>query len=119
MPGHHFSGPAMEMARAAAAYQPRGMLQVGADFAGLEEALRLVAESMRITVENANEHQPLAPQIVEIMHQIHTLQLKAAELSQELVPAFKSLHHVDIARLENPRKGVHGEAMWDVSTNLL
>jgi hypothetical protein len=116
--GHHFVAPAMELARAAAHYQPQGMLQVGADFAGLEEALRLHAEAMKTTVENADATQPLAPQIVELMRQIHGLQLKAAELASELTPAFRQLHDVDISRLENPRKGVAGERMWDVSSNL-
>ncbi|MDX3515911.1 hypothetical protein PV755_44640 [Streptomyces caniscabiei] len=113
--GHHFIAAATEMARAAAAYQPTGMLQVGADFAGLEEALRLHAEAMKTTVENADANQPLHPNIVEIMRQIHILQLKAAELAAELTPAFRQLHDVDIARLENPRTG---ERMWDVSSNL-
>lgn len=116
--GHHFVAPAMELARAAANYQPTGMLQVGADFAGLEEALRLHAEAMKITVENADANQPLAPQIVELMRQVHGLQLKAAELAAELTPAFRQLHDVDISRLENPRKGIAGERMWDVSSNL-
>jgi hypothetical protein len=116
--GHHFVAPAMELARAAAHYQPTGMLQVGADFAGLEEGLRLHAEAMKITVENADASQPLHPNIVELMRQIHGLQLKAAELAAELTPAFRQLHDVDIARLENPRKGVAGERMWDVSSNL-
>ncbi|WP_333743813.1 hypothetical protein [Streptomyces ardesiacus] len=116
--GHHFVAPAMEAARAASHYQPTGMLQVGADFAGLEEALRLYAEAMKITVENADATQPLHPNIIELMRQIHGLQLKAAELAAELQPAFRSLHDVDIARLENPRKGMAGERMWDVSANL-
>ncbi|MFJ4926865.1 hypothetical protein [Streptomyces sp. NPDC088736] len=116
--GHHFVAPAMELARAAAQYQPQGMLQVGKDFAGLEEALRLHAEAMKTTVENADASQPLHPNIVELMRQIHGLQLKAAELASELQPAFRQLHDVDIARLENPRKGIAGERMWDVSANL-
>lgn len=116
--GHHFVAPAMEAARAAAHYQPTGMLQVGADFAGLEEALRLHAEAMKVTVENADAQWPLHPNIVELMRQIHGLQLKAAELANELGPAFRQLHDVDLARLENPRKGAAGERMWDVSANL-
>lgn len=118
MSGHHFVAPAMEAARIAAAYDPNGMLQVGEDFAGLEEALRLNAEAMKITVENADAKFPLDPRIVETMRQIHGLQLKAAELATELGPAFESLHHVDLDRLRNPRKGAAGERMWDVSTNL-
>jgi hypothetical protein len=116
--GHHFVAPAMELARAAASYRPTGMLQVGADFAGLEQALRLHAEAMKITVENADATQPLDPNIIEIMRQVHGLQLKAAELASELQPAFRQLHDVDISRLENPRKGVTGERMWDVASNL-
>lgn len=116
--GHHFVAPAMELARAAASYRPTGMLQVGADFAGLEEALRLHAEAMKITVENADATQPLDPNIIEIMRQVHGLQLKAAELASELQPAFRQLHDVDISRLENPRKGIAGERMWDVASNL-
>ncbi|MGA4960254.1 hypothetical protein [Streptomyces lavendulocolor] len=116
--GHHFIAPAMEMARIAASYDPKGMLQVGEDFVGLSEALNLHAEAMKVTVENADAKQPLAPQIIELMRQIHGLQLKAAELAQELKPAFEQLHQVDLDRLRNPRKGVAGEAMWDISHNL-
>jgi hypothetical protein len=119
VPGHHFTAPAMEAARIAAAYEPTGMLQVGADFAGLEEALRLFAEAMKITVVNADAKQPLDPQIIEIMRGIHSLQLKAAEMATELAPAFEQLHSVDLQRLRNPRKGAAGERMWDVTTNLL
>jgi hypothetical protein len=116
--GHHFVAPAMEMARIAAAYDPKGMLEVGEDFAGLAEALKLHAEAMKITVENADAKQPLDPRIVEIMRQIHGLQLKASELADELKPAFERLHDVDLSRLRNPRKGKTGESMWDASVNL-
>lgn len=118
VPGHHFTAPAMEMARIAAAYEPTGMLQVGEDFSGLEEALRLTAEAMKVTVDNADVKFPLAPQIIETMRQIFQMQIKAAELAAELRPAFESLHHVDLERLRNPRKGATGEAMWDVRSNL-
>jgi hypothetical protein len=116
--GHHFIAPAMEMARIAASYDPKGMLQVGEDFVGLSEALKLHAEAMKVTVENADVKQPLAPQIIELMRQIHGLQLKAADLAEELKPAFEQLHQVDLDRLRNPRKGTAGEAMWDVTRNI-
>ncbi|WP_218782091.1 hypothetical protein, partial [Streptomyces caniscabiei] len=56
--GHHFVAAATEMARAAAAYQPTGMLQVGQDFTGLEEAQRIHAEALKTTVENADANWP-------------------------------------------------------------
>lgn len=117
MSGHHFVAPAMEGARAAANYQPTGMMQVGQDFAGLQQALELHAEAMKVTVENADAKYPLAPQIVELMRQIHQMQLKAAEMARDLQPAFRKLHQVDIARIEQPRKGRESEAMWDVRSN--
>ncbi|MFC8008698.1 hypothetical protein [Streptomyces cinereoruber] len=116
--GHHFVAPAMEMARIAAAYQPQGMLQVGEDFAGLSEALGLHAEAMKVTVENADASWPLDPGVIDLMRQIYSLQIKAAELAQELKPAFEQLHGVDLDRLRNPRKSAAAEAMWDVRTNL-
>lgn len=116
--GHHFIAPAMEGARIAANYDPQGMLDVGADFAGLAEALRLHAEGMKVTTENADAKWPLDPNIIEIMRQVHELQLRAATLADELKPAFEKLHDVDLDRLRNPRKGAVGEAMWDVTRNL-
>lgn len=116
--GHHFVAPAMEMARIAANYSPTGMLQVGEDFAGLQQALELNAEAMKITVENADTKFPLDPRIVEVMRQIHQLQLKAADLAQDLPAAFEHLHQVDLERLRNPRKGKTGESMWDATVNL-
>jgi hypothetical protein len=118
MSGHHFLASATEMARAASAYDPTGMLQVGQDFAGLQESLELVAQSMKISTDKADAKQPLDPRIIEMMRGIYQLQMKAAQLASELPAAFEQLHQVDLQRLRNPRKGAAGERMWDVSTNL-
>jgi hypothetical protein len=118
MSGHHFLASATEMARAASAYDPTGMLQVGQDFAGLQESLELVAQSMKISTDKADAKQPLDPRIIEMMRGIYQLQMKAAQLASELPGAFEQLHQVDLQRLRNPRKGAAGERMWDVSTNL-
>lgn len=116
--GHHFLAPALEMQRIAAAYAPDGMMQVGRDFGALPDALDAIAESMKISVAKADAKFPLDPNIVEIMKQIYLLQRKAMELAEQLPGAFQRLHHVDIDRLQNPRKGRHGEAMWDTHTNV-
>ncbi|RPK76554.1 hypothetical protein EES45_23025 [Streptomyces sp. ADI97-07] len=114
MSGHHFVAPAMEMLRIATTYHPEGMMQVGRDFGGLAEALEHVADAMRVTTARADAEDPLDPRIIEIMQQVYGLQMKAAELSRQLKPAFLACHRVDIDRLQNPRKG---EAAWDVSRN--
>lgn len=117
MSGYHFVAPATEGVRAAANYNPTGMLQVIEDFAGLSEALELHAQAMRVTVENADAKFPLAPQVIDVMRQVHNLQLKAAELAKELQPASRKLHEADLARHSNPRKGPTGERMWDIASN--
>ncbi|MFD5663432.1 hypothetical protein ACFWIK_00785 [Streptomyces anthocyanicus] len=116
--GHHFLAPAMELERIASTYTPDGMMQVGRDFAALPDALEHVANAMRITTARADAEQPLDPRIVELMQNIYNLQMKASELARELTPAFRQLHAVDIERLQNPRKGVHAEAEWDVRANI-
>jgi hypothetical protein len=115
MSGHHFTAAAVEMARAASAYEPTAMLQVGQDFASLPDALQLVAEAMKITTEKADGPYPLDPQIIELMRGIYQLTQKAAEMAGELAPAFENLHHVDLERHRNPRPG---EEMWDIAANV-
>ncbi|MCX5562740.1 hypothetical protein [Streptomyces sp. NBC_00038] len=115
--GHHFLAPAMELERIATTYTPDGMMQVGRDFGALPDALEHIANAMKITTARADAEQPLDPNIVEIMKQIYLLQMKASTLARDLAPAFKRLHHVDITRLQNPRKGAKAEAEWDVRAN--
>ncbi|RLL67006.1 hypothetical protein [Streptomyces sp. Z26] len=118
MSGHHFTAPAMEMARVAANYEPRGMLQVAEDFAALPEALGYIAEAMKISVARADQDFPLDDSVVDIMRQVHGLQIKAAELAEELAPVMRRIHAPDLARIETPRKGIHAEAKWDVTNNI-
>ncbi|RRQ79384.1 hypothetical protein CQW39_09575 [Streptomyces griseofuscus] len=107
----------MELERIATTYTPDGMMQVGRDFGALPDALEHIANALKISTARADAEQPLDPNIVEIMKQIYLLQMKAATLARDLAPAFKRLHHVDITRLQNPRKGSRAEAEWDVSRN--
>ncbi|MGA5489581.1 hypothetical protein ACPCK1_17715 [Streptomyces pseudogriseolus] len=115
--GHHFLAPAMELERIATTYSPDGMMQVGRDFAALPDALTHIANAMKISTARADAEQPLDPRITDIMRQIYLLQIKAADLAKDLGPAFRKLHHVDIERIQNPRKGRTAESMWDVRAN--
>jgi len=112
--GHHFTAGAEQMAQAAASYHPTGMMEVGRDFASLPEALDLVAEAMKTSVEQADAEFPLEPRVIEVMQGIHDLLMKASEMAAELPSAFQAAHEPDIARHENPRTG---EQMWDVAAN--
>ena len=109
-----FVEAAAEMAGAASAYSPTGMIQVGQDLARLPEALQHVAEALRITVQQAHGMYPIHPQIVELLGGVYQQLQQAATTAEEIGPAFRTLHRVEIERIENPRVG---EQMWDISAN--
>lgn len=109
-----FVEAAAEMAGAASAYSPTGMVQVGNDLARVPEALQHVADALRITVQQAHSQFPIHPQIVELLGGVFQQIQQAATTAQDIGPAFQSMHRVDLERHENPRVG---EQMWDVSAN--
>lgn len=109
-----FNEAAAEMLGAALVYNPEGMMQVGNDFAHIPEAFRNIAGAMQTMAKRANDQDPIHPAIVDIMQNVYAKLLDAAKLSEELAPAFRNLHAVDIARIESPRRG---EERWDLSAN--
>lgn len=109
-----FIEAAGEMLGAAMVYAPEGMMQVGNDFAKLPEAFRNVANAMQKMAQRAHDQDPIHPSILDMMQGIYQKLQEAATLSEELAPAFRNLHAVDIQRLEAPRIN---ESRWDVSAN--
>ena len=109
-----FIEAAAEMLGAALTYNPEGMMQVGNDFAKMPEAYRNIANAMQKMAQRANDQDPLNPAIVDMMHKVYQKLQEAAKLSEELAPAFRNLHAVDIKRIEQPRRG---EGKWDLSQN--
>lgn len=109
-----FIQAAAEMLGAAMVYRPDGMMQVGNDFAQMPEAFRNVANAMKSMAQTADDEWPLHPTIKDLMTQVYQQLQQAATLSEQFAPAFKSLHAVDIQRIEAPRRG---EKMWDVTAN--
>lgn len=109
-----FNEAAAEMFGAAMVYNPDGMMQVGQDFAQLPEAFRNIAGAMQTMAKRAHDNDPLHDAIIDIMYNIYQKLHEAAKLSEDLAPAFRSLHAVDIKRIESPRRG---EEKWDLSAN--
>lgn len=109
-----FIQAAAEMLGAAMVYRPDGMMQVGNDFAQMPEAFRNVANAMKSMAQTADDEWPLHPTIKDLMSQVYQQLQQAATLSEQFAPAFRSLHAVDIQRIEAPRRG---ELMWDVQAN--
>jgi hypothetical protein len=103
-----------EMLGAAAVYDPQGMMQVGNDLAQLPTALGQVAETLRIMTQRSHDQDPIDPAIIAKMGDIYKMLSAAAQASEDLGPMFRKMHHVEIHRIENPRKGEH---KWDISAN--
>lgn len=103
-----------EMMGAATVYSPEGMMQVGNDLSQLPTALKNVAETLRIMTERSNNEDPINPAIITKMGEIFKGLSALAASAEELGPMFKTLHNVDIQRIEQPRKNEH---RWDISAN--
>lgn len=109
-----FLEAAAEMLGAAMVYNPDGMMQVGNDFARMPEAFRNIAGAMQTMTKRANDEDPIHPAIIDMMHNMYQKLHEVASMAEDLGPAFKSLHAVDISRIESPRRG---EEKWDISRN--
>lgn len=109
-----FIEAAAEMLGAALSYRPEGMMQVGNDFNRMPEAFRNIANAMQQMAQRAHDEDPIHPAILDQMQVVYQHLQSAAMAAEELGPAFRSLHAVDIARLQAPRVN---EAKWDVSAN--
>lgn len=109
-----FIEAAAEMLGAAMVYAPEGMMQVGADFAKLPEALDNCAEAMKKMAQRAHDEDPIHPAIIDQMNSVYSAVKQAADLARELGPQFRTLHKTDVERVERPRRG---EQRWDVSSN--
>jgi hypothetical protein len=103
-----------EMMGAAAVYDPQGMMQVGTDLSQLPVAVRNFAETIRIMTQRSNDNDPIHPAIIDLLGEIYKTLLAAGTKAEDLYPAFRNLHAVDIQRLEAPRKN---EQKWDVTAN--
>lgn len=108
-----FNQAAAEMLGAATSYNPEGMMEKGRDFVHMGPAFRNIAEAMRI-MATKGEESPMHPAIIDQLKEMYGLLKQVAEKADELGPAFKSFHNVDIKRIVEPRRN---EEEWDLAKN--
>lgn len=109
-----FNTAAAEMLGAALTYAPEGMMQVGNDFVQMGPAFRNIAQAMQTMAARAHDEDPINPAIVDMLREMHAKLLEVAGKADELAPAFRSLHAVDIKRIAEPRRN---EGRWDLVNN--
>lgn len=109
-----FTQASAEMLGAAMMYAPEGMMEVGNDLSQLPVALQNVANAIHQMTKRANDEDPIHPSIIDLLGQVFTKLMDGAKLAEDLGPAFKTLHAVDIQRIQAPRRN---EQRWDFSAN--
>jgi len=109
-----FNQAAAEMLGAAMVYQPEGMMEVGRDFVHMGTAFRQIAQAMGIMAKRADDEDPLHPAILDQLKEMYIMLEQVAQKADELAPAFKSYHALDIKRIAEPRRGEH---KWDITNN--
>lgn len=102
-----------QMAAAAAAYEPDGMLAWGRDVRALEGVLSNVAQVLRALQAGA-DGLPLDPAVKDSLGSVAGLQHACATAAGEIHATWRGVHAEDLARLEAPRPA---EALWDVRAN--
>lgn len=109
-----FVQAAAEMLGAAMVYSPDGMMQVGNDLSQTPVALQNVANALYTMTKRSHEQDPIHPAIIDQMQKVCKALQDAAKLAEDLGPAFKHLHAVDIQRIQQPRTN---EGKWDFAAN--
>lgn len=95
-------------------YSPPRMDAMGAEYAGLPNGIRSAASALQHLARNSNDRYPVDPRLSEAVVAIYQSLMKAAGFADGIYPNFRVVHEHDIRRMEEPRKGFSGEAMWNI-----
>jgi hypothetical protein len=76
----------------------------------LPEMSRAIAAVLHTMEAKMTGEQPVHPAVVGVITAAKRAQLAVAATLDQVGPAFRRMHAVDIARVENPRRN---EAAWD------
>ncbi|MFH0246150.1 hypothetical protein ACGRHY_27880 [Streptomyces sp. HK10] len=93
-------------------FQPHHMTQVAAEYAGLPNGIRAVAEAVRYMAVSADEKMPCSKRAIAKLTETYSVLLTTARRSEDMVTLFRTAHGFDIQRLRDPRTN---EWMWNVT----
>lgn len=110
--GFVFEQAAAEMEQAAQVFHPDGALAVLAAIDHLPEGLAHIANVFAILAARCDEAFPVDARVGDALAAVHAYLTSAVDGAGDVGTVFRTVHAIDIARLENPRSG---EAMWDTT----
>ncbi|MFE2045330.1 hypothetical protein ACFXAZ_31325 [Streptomyces sp. NPDC059477] len=97
-----------------AGYRPRSMMEVAAEYAGLPNALRATAATVRDMAVASDRRYPCSKRALVKLAEAAQRTANAAARADDMVVLFRAAHAFDIERILHPRTG---EWMWNVTPN--
>ncbi|MFI7087699.1 hypothetical protein ACIBUR_29395 [Streptomyces anulatus] len=93
-------------------FRPTHMMQVAAEYAGLPNGIRSVAEAVRSLAVKSDDQMPCSKRAINKLVEAFQVLLSTARRSEDMVVLFRALHAFDIQRIRSPRTN---EWMWNVT----
>ncbi|MFD3422388.1 hypothetical protein [Streptomyces decoyicus] len=93
-------------------YRPTHMTQVAAEYAGLPNGIRAVAEAVRSMAVKSDERYPCSKRAIAKLTETFQVLLNTARRADDMVALFRAVHAFDIQRIREPRTN---EWMWNVT----
>ncbi|MEU6331518.1 hypothetical protein ABZ851_30205 [Streptomyces sp. NPDC047049] len=94
------------------AFRPTHMMQVAAEYAGLPNGIRAVAEAIRYMAVASAERMPCSKKAITKLTEAFQVLLNTARRADDMVVLFRTVHDFDIQRIREPRTN---EWMWNVT----
>ncbi|MFD5557816.1 hypothetical protein ACFWIA_28745 [Streptomyces sp. NPDC127068] len=95
-----------------AGYRPLSMMEVAAEYAGLPNALRSAAATVRDMAVASDRRYPCSKRALVKLAEAAQRTANAAARTDDMVVLFRTAHQFDIERILHPRTG---EWMWNVT----
>ncbi|MEE1741198.1 hypothetical protein PUR49_32525 [Streptomyces sp. BE147] len=93
-------------------FRPTHMMQVAAEYAGLPNGIRAVAEAVRHMAVKSAEQMPCSKRAIAKLTESFQVLLNTARRADDMAVLFCALHAFDIERIRHPRTS---EWMWNVT----
>ncbi|WP_457029247.1 hypothetical protein [Kitasatospora sp. P5_F3] len=114
VPAFSLSSAADVLLQAAASFDPEQMSEFEQLVIDLPTAYATLQEALRVLTELTMERLPVEPVVVEEIGEGYRAMSRVVLALEEVAPAYRRAHQVDIDRVENPRNGLDAERKWNV-----
>jgi hypothetical protein len=98
-----------------ASYDPPHMAAFGAELRDIPASIFCLASAIRHLTVKSQVIYPVHGSVVQTLVEVYKSVGTARAAAEDIPRVFNTVHQHDIMRLEEPRKGHKGEAMWNIA----